>query len=208
LLVSLHCYFIYFLNINVNLIVLLFLEMAVRVRVLGHSWVLHLMGAGLGAFLHPRPKPEPDLRRIGFGGGFRSSPVGAPETRKAHYSPAIPAQPSPANLAPGSPTTYIRHFALGLPTSPNPSPHRSRLPTRSGQWPPPSPCSGLPRPRGDHRLASFSASWPSLSNVVQCRSPPWHQGRALEDIHLLLPPHGARQPTGGRAQQQVPDLQR
>jgi hypothetical protein len=79
-----------------------------------------------------------------------------------------PFRPSPANLAPGSPTTYIRRSVLGLPTCPNPSPHRSRLPTRFGQWSPPPPSSGLPRPRGGRRLASFSASQPSLSSAVQC----------------------------------------
>jgi hypothetical protein len=56
--------------------------MAIQVRVLGHPRDLHLMGAGSGAFFHPRVEPEPDLRRIGFGCGFYFSPVGSLNTRK------------------------------------------------------------------------------------------------------------------------------
>jgi hypothetical protein len=52
--------------------------MTVRVQVFGHPRVLH----PTGAFLHPRPEPESNPRRTGFGCGFYFSPVGAPETRK------------------------------------------------------------------------------------------------------------------------------
>jgi hypothetical protein len=136
------------------------LGMAVWVR------VLHPTGAGLGAFLHPWPESDPC--RTGFGCGFHFYPRVHPKPEKP--TTTQPFRPSPANLAPGSPTTNIRHSALGLPTSPNPSPHRSRLPTRFGQWLPPPPSSSLPRPRGGHWLASFSASQSSLSSAVQCRS--------------------------------------
>jgi hypothetical protein len=50
------------------------------VRVLSNPRVLHLTGVGLNVFLHLWL--EPDLRRTGFGCGFRFSLAGAPETRK------------------------------------------------------------------------------------------------------------------------------